>query len=107
MAVTLTEPAANRVRHFIETSGTGVGLRFGVRPSGCSGFAYVVEVAADIDASDNVYETNGVKVVVDEKSLPFLDGTTIDFRREGLNETFVYENPNVKAECGCGESIGF
>ena len=107
MAVTLTVPAAKRVQHFIGQSGKGVALRFGVRTSGCSGFAYVVDVAEAVDGEDHVYESNGVKIVVDPKSLPFLDGTEIDFRREGLNETFVYENPNVKAECGCGESIGF
>ena len=78
-----------------------------MRPSGCSGFAYVVDLATDVDGDDNVYESNGVKILVDSKSLPYLDGTCIDFRREGLNEVFVYDNPNVKSECGCGESIGF
>jgi iron-sulfur cluster assembly protein len=107
MAVSLTEPAAARVQHFLEQRGGGVGLRFGVRTSGCSGFAYVVDFADDVAGDDHIYESNGVKILVDEKSLPFIDGTCIDFRREGLNETFVYENPNVKSECGCGESIGF
>ncbi|NKC16913.1 MAG: iron-sulfur cluster assembly accessory protein [Gammaproteobacteria bacterium] len=105
MAVTLTETAARRVQSFLTEN--SVGLRFGVRPSGCSGFAYVVDLADAISGNDHVYETHGVKVVVDDKSLSFLDGTCIDFRREGLNETFVYDNPNVKNECGCGESIGF
>lgn len=107
MAVTLTDTAAERVRSFIDQRGGGVGLRFGIRPSGCSGFAYVVDLAEAVDGDDHVYESNGVKVVVDGKSLPYLDGTRIDFRREGLNEIFVYDNPNVKNECGCGESIGF
>ena len=107
MAVTLTEPAAHRVRDFLSKSDASVGLRFGVRPSGCSGFAYVVDLATDVDGDDNVYESNGVKILVDNKSLPYLDGTCIDFRREGLNEVFVYDNPTVKSECGCGESIGF
>ena len=107
MAVTLTEPAAHRVRNFLSQSDASVGLRFGVRPSGCSGFAYVVDLATDVDGDDNVYESNGVKILVDSKSLPYLDGTCIDFRREGLNEVFVYDNPNVKSEGGCGESIGF
>ena len=107
MAVTLTDTAAERVRSFIEGSSGGVALRFGVKPSGCSGFAYVVDLAEEIDTEDHVYESHGVKVVVDDKSLPYLDGTQIDFKRQGLNETFVYENPNVKNECGCGESIGF
>ncbi|MBT6274631.1 MAG: iron-sulfur cluster assembly accessory protein [Chromatiales bacterium] len=107
MAVTLTDSAAERVQSFLLANTSGVGLRFGMKPSGCSGFAYVVDLAEDIDADDRVYESFGVKVLVDQKSLPFLDGTVIDFRRQGLNEVFVYENPNVKNECGCGESIGF
>ena len=107
MSVTLTESAAERVHGFLAGSDTGVGLRLGVKPSGCSGFAYVVDLTDHIDGEDHVYESNGVKVIVDPKSLPYLDGTCIDFRRQGLNETFVYDNPNVKSECGCGESIGF
>lgn len=107
MSVTLSDTAAARVRGFIEQRGGGVGLRLGVRPSGCSGFAYVVDLADSVGGDDHVYESHGVKVVVDDKSLPLLDGTRVDFRREGLNETFVYDNPNVKSACGCGESIGF
>ena len=106
MSVTLSDTAAARVRGFLEQRG-GVGLRLGVRPSGCSGFAYVVDLTDSVGGDDHVYESHGVKVVVDDKSLPLLDGTCIDFRREGLNETFVYDNPNVKSACGCGESIGF
>ena len=106
MSVTLTEAAAHRVRDFLEKRGGGVGMRFGVRKSGCSGFAYVVDFADEVETNDEIYESNGVNVVVDGKSLPFVDGTEIDFRREGLNEIFVYDNPNVKSECGCGESFG-
>ena len=106
MSVTLTETAAHRVRDFLQKRGGGAGMRFGVRKSGCSGFAYVVDFADAIGNEDAVYETNGVNVIVDQKSLPFVDGTEIDFRREGLNEVFVYDNPNVKSECGCGESFG-
>ena len=106
MSVTLTEAAAHRVRDFLDKRGGGVGMRFGVRKSGCSGFAYVVDFADEVETNDEIYESNGVNVVVDGKSLPFVDGTEIDFRREGLNEIFVYDNPNVKSECGCGESFG-
>lgn len=106
MSVTLTDSAAQRVRSYLEKRGGGQGMRFGIKKSGCSGFAYVVDFADDIDGDDNVYESFGVNVIVDEKSLPFVNGTCIDFRREGLNEVFVYENPNVKSECGCGESFG-
>ena len=106
MSVTLTEAAAHRVRDFLEKRGGGVGMRFGVRKSGCSGFAYVVDFADEVETNDEIYESNGVNVIVDGKSLPFVDGTEIDFRREGLNEIFVYDNPNVKSECGCGESFG-
>ncbi|MEM7407761.1 MAG: iron-sulfur cluster assembly accessory protein [Pseudomonadota bacterium] len=106
MAITLTETAASRVRNFLEQRGGGEGMRFGVKSSGCSGFAYVVDFADTIEAGDQVYETHGVKVIVDAKSLPYVSGTEIDFRREGINEVFVYDNPNVKSECGCGESFG-
>ena len=106
MSVTLTEAAAERVRNFLDKRGGGVGMRFGVKSSGCSGFAYVVDFADDVDNEDEVYQTHGVSVIVDAKSLPYVTGTCIDFRREGLNEVFVYENPNVKNECGCGESFG-
>lgn len=106
MSVTLTETAAGRVRDFLQKRGGGVGMRFGVRKSGCSGFAYVVDFADEVDQEDEIFQSNGVNVIVDAKSLPFVDGTQIDFRREGLNEVFVYDNPNVKSECGCGESFG-
>ncbi len=105
MAVTLTETAAQRVRNFLDKRGSGVGLRLGVRTSGCSGMAYVLEFVDAIEDTDEVFEAHGVKVVVDPKSLVYLDGTELDFTREGLNEGFKFNNPNVKDECGCGESF--
>ncbi len=105
MAITLTETAAQRVRNFLDQRGSGVGLRLGVRTSGCSGMAYVLEFVDAIEENDQVFEAHGVKVVVDPKSLVYLDGTELDFTREGLNEGFKFNNPNVKDECGCGESF--
>jgi len=106
MAVTLTDKAAERVQRFISNRGCGVGLRVSVKSTGCSGFAYVVDLADDINPDDQVYDSSGVKVIVDPKSLPFLDGTRIDYVQNGLNEGFQYENPNMKSLCGCGESFG-
>lgn len=105
MAITLTEAAADRVRHFIQQRGNGVALRLGVRTSGCSGMAYVLEFADEIEDSDVVFENLGVKVVVDPRSLVYLDGTELDYGKEGLNEGFRFNNPNVKDACGCGESF--
>lgn len=105
MAVTLTENAAERVRKFLTQRGKGEGLRLGVRNSGCSGKAYVIEYADRIEPEDLVYESHGVKVIVDPKSLIYLDGTELDYSREGLNEGFKFNNPNVKNSCGCGESF--
>jgi len=105
MAITLTEPAADRVRSFLANRGKGEGLRLGVRTSGCSGMAYVLEFADEIKDDDQVFESNGVKVIVDTKSLVYLDGTEVDFAKEGLNEGFKFNNPNVKDACGCGESF--
>lgn len=105
MAITLTEKASNRVKNFLAARGHGIGLRLSVKTTGCSGFAYVVDYTDEIKQDDNVYQINGVKVVVDPKSLPFLDGMEIDFAREGLNESFKFSNPNVKNTCGCGESF--
>lgn len=105
MAITLTDAAADRVKGFLDKRGKGVGLRLGVRTSGCSGMAYVLEFVDEIDDDDTVFEDRGVKVVVDEKSLVYLDGTELDFAKEGLNEGFKFNNPNVKDECGCGESF--
>jgi iron-sulfur cluster assembly protein len=105
MAITLTETAAERVRSFIDKRGKGVGLRLGVKTTGCSGMAYVLEFADEISAEDQVFESQGVKVIVDPKSLVYLDGTELDYGKEGLNEGFRFENPNVKDTCGCGESF--
>jgi iron-sulfur cluster assembly protein len=105
MAVTMTDAAAARVKGFLQKRGKGIGLRLGVRTSGCSGMAYVLEFVDDVEDSDVVFEDHGVKVVVDRKSLVYIDGTEVDFAREGLNEGFKFNNPNVKDECGCGESF--
>jgi iron-sulfur cluster assembly protein len=105
MAVTLTEKAASHVQGFIAKRGKGVALRIGVRTSGCSGFAYKLEFADSVNPDDAQFESHGVKVVVDAKSLPFVDGTQLDYTREGLNEGFKFSNPNVKDQCGCGESF--
>ncbi|WGE32423.1 iron-sulfur cluster assembly protein IscA [Actinobacillus genomosp. 2] len=105
MAITLTETAANRVRTFLENRGKGIGLRLGVKTSGCSGLAYVLEFVDVLNEDDQIFEQHGVKVIVDEKSLAYLDGTELDFVKEGLNEGFKYNNPNVKDSCGCGESF--
>ena len=103
--ITLTERAAAHVSSFIAKRGKGVGLRLGVRTSGCSGMAYKLEYADSVNPEDHTFESHGVKVVVDPKSLMYLDGTELDFAREGLNEGFKFNNPNVKDQCGCGESF--
>jgi iron-sulfur cluster assembly protein len=105
MAITLTSAAADRVKRFLEQRGKGVGLRLGVKTTGCSGMAYVLEFADTVEADDRVFEEQGVKVIVDPKSLVYLDGTKLDYTREGLNEGFQFNNPNVKDLCGCGESF--
>lgn len=105
MSIILTETAANRVRTFLENRGKGIGLRLGVKTSGCSGLAYVLEFVDVLNEDDHVFEQHGVKVIVDDKSLVYLDGTELDYVKEGLNEGFKYSNPNVKNECGCGESF--
>ncbi len=105
MAITLTDAAADRVKTFMDNRGKGIGLRLAVRTTGCSGMAYVIEFADELDESDVVFEDNDVTVVVDPKSLVYLDGTELDFGKEGLNEGFKFRNPNVKDECGCGESF--
>ncbi len=105
MSVTLTEKAASRVQSFLAKRGKGAALRLGVRTSGCSGMAYKLEYADVVNPEDTQFESHGVKVVVDPKSLPYLDGTVLDFAKEGLNEGFKFSNPNVKDECGCGESF--
>lgn len=105
MAITLTEKAADRIRDFISRRGKGVALRLGVKTTGCSGMAYVMEYADQIEDDDVVFEDHGVRVIVNPKSLVYLDGTELDFAREGLNEGFKFNNPNVKDMCGCGESF--
>ncbi|HHJ12677.1 MAG TPA: iron-sulfur cluster assembly protein IscA [Chromatiales bacterium] len=105
MAITLTDTAANRIRDFLEKRGKGIGLRLGVKPSGCSGMAYVMEFADELQDEDQVFEDKGVKLIVDPKSLLYLDGTELDYAKEGLNEGFKFNNPNEKDRCGCGESF--
>ncbi len=105
MAITVTETAAKHLLNSLDKRGKGLGLRLGVRTSGCSGMAYVLEYADQIEDQDQVFESHGVKVVVDPKSLGYLDGTELDYTREGLNEGFKFNNPNVKNTCGCGESF--
>lgn len=105
MSISLTPAAADRVRNFLTRRGHGVGLRLGVKKTGCSGFAYIVNYADDVNAGDVVFEQQGVKVIVDRDSLGFIDGTEVDFVKQGLNEAFRFRNPNVKGECGCGESF--
>ncbi len=105
MAVTLTEKAAQHVSNFLQKRGKGVCLRLGVRTSGCSGMAYKLEFVDEVDGEDEVYESHGIKVFVDARSLPYIDGTELDYTREGLNEGFKFNNPNIKDQCGCGESF--
>ncbi|MBI3093333.1 MAG: iron-sulfur cluster assembly protein IscA [Rhodocyclales bacterium] len=105
MPVTLSEPAAQHVANFIAKRGKGVGIRLGVKTSGCSGMAYKLEFADASEPEDHIFESHGVKVLVDPKSLPYLDGTELDYTRDGLNEGFKFNNPNVKDACGCGESF--
>ncbi|MBU6470568.1 MAG: iron-sulfur cluster assembly accessory protein [Gammaproteobacteria bacterium] len=104
MAITLTDSAARRVQNYLEKRG-GFALRLGVKKTGCSGFAYVVDYADTASPEDVVFEQHGVKVLVSRENLPLLDGTRVDFIRKGLNESFQFDNPNVKDACGCGESF--
>ena len=105
MSITLTESAADRVKTFLAKRGKGIGLRLGVKTSGYSGLSYMLEFVDALNEDDQVFEQHGVKVIVDTKSLVYLDGTQLDFTKEGLNEGFKFANPNVKDECGCGESF--
>lgn len=105
MSISLTESAIDRVKTFLEKRGKGVGVRLGVKTTGCSGMAYTIEFADEIDDADEVFEQDGVKVLVNPKSLVYLDGTELDFAKEGLNEGFKFNNPNEKDRCGCGESF--
>lgn len=105
MAISLTESAAERVRTYLVARGTGIGLRIGIKMTGCNGYAYVINYADELGDADVVFEARGVKVIVDKKSLELIDGTEVDFIKEGLNEAFRFRNPNITGECGCGESF--
>ena len=105
MSVTLTENAAMQVQDQLNKRGKGLGLRLGVRESGCSGYSYVIDFADEVQSKDTVFEMHGVKVIINEDSLSFLDGMELDFAREGINSAFKFNNPNVKDACGCGESF--
>ena len=105
MAISLTDSAAKRVRSFLDKRGSGIGLRLGVTKSGCSGYSYVINYADTVAATDIVFEDKGITVVVDPEALALVDGTEVDFVKNGLNEAFSFRNPNISAECGCGESF--
>ena len=105
MPITMTETAAKHIDSHLAKRGKGLGVRLGVRTSGCSGMAYVLEFVDDVSEGDQLFEDQGIKIIVDEKSMLYLDGTQLDFVKEGLNEGFKFENPNVASECGCGESF--
>jgi iron-sulfur cluster assembly protein len=105
MTVTLTEAAAKHVSNFIAKRGKGIGIRLGVKTSGCSGMAYKLEFADAAEPEDVVFDTQGLKIIVDPRSLPYIDGTELDYAKEGLNEGFKFNNPNIKDQCGCGESF--
>lgn len=105
MAITLTETAAQRVEKFLANRGKGIGLRLGVKTTGCSGMAYTLEFVDDKAEEDVAFESQGIQIIIDPKSLVYLDGTELDYVKQGLNEGFEFNNPNVKDECGCGESF--
>ena len=105
MAISLTEAAAERVNTYLAKRGQGVGLRLGVKSTGCSGYSYVINYADSVEGEDIVFEDRGVKIVVDPDALKLIDGTQVDFIKNGLNEAFSFKNPNVTGECGCGESF--
>ncbi|MDX5408136.1 MAG: iron-sulfur cluster assembly protein IscA [Chromatiaceae bacterium] len=105
MAISMTQAAADRVRSFLQNRGKGIGLRVGVKTTGCSGLAYVLEFVDTLNDDDQVFEQDDLKLIVDGKSLVYIDGTQLDFVKEGLNEGFQFNNPNVNGECGCGESF--
>lgn len=105
MTIHLTESAAQQISRQLEKRGTGLGLRFGVKKSGCTGYAYVIDFQDEEPIDEAIYEDHGVRIYVPSDSVDFLSGTTVDYRREGLNEAFRFDNPNITAECGCGESF--
>jgi iron-sulfur cluster assembly protein len=105
MSISLTDSAVDRVKTFLEKRGKGVGVRLGIKTTGCSGMAYTIEFADEVEDTDKVFEQDGVKVLINPKSLVYLEGTELDFAKEGLNEGFKFNNPNEKDRCGCGESF--
>ncbi|NUO72972.1 MAG: iron-sulfur cluster assembly accessory protein [Frateuria sp.] len=105
MSISITPPARERIRQFLAQTPGAAGVRFGVKRTGCSGFAYVVDLADAAQPDDHKLDVDGIALIVDDKSLPMVDGTVIDFRRQGLNAAFVFHNPNATGECGCGESF--
>ena len=105
MAISLTDSAAERVQNYLEARGEGIGLRVGITETGCSGYSYVINYADDIESDDVVFEDKGIKIVVAPEALKLIDGTEVDFVKNGLNEAFSFKNPNVTGECGCGESF--
>jgi iron-sulfur cluster assembly protein len=105
MSISLTSAAAERIKNYLQNRGHGIGLRLGIKKTGCSGYAYVVNYADKINEADLVFQQQGVTVIVDRDSLGYIDGTEVDFVKQGLNEAFKFRNPNVRGECGCGESF--
>jgi len=105
MSITLTENAARQIKKQLEKRGSGIGLKLGIKKSGCSGYAYTLDYAEQLNDGDLAFENHGVKVIVEASDLEFVDGIELDYRREGLNEAFQFNNPNVKGTCGCGESF--
>lgn len=105
MAITMTAAASQRAKAFLQQRGKGAGIRLGVKTTGCSGLAYVMEFVDQVEETDTVFDADGVRIIIDGKSLAYLDGTEVDFVKQGLNEGFEFKNPNAKGECGCGESF--
>ena len=105
MAISLTNSAAERVQNYLEARGEGIGLRLGITATGCSGYSYVINYADNLESNDVVFEDKGIKIIVDPEALKLIDGTEVDFVKNGLNEAFSFKNPNVTGECGCGESF--
>ena len=105
MPIQLTSAALERMQRFLANDPSAIGVRFGIKRTGCSGYAYTVDLARDVAENDSAFDLEGIRVLVDGKALPFVEGTEIDYRRQGLNAAFVFHNPNVTGECGCGESF--
>ncbi len=105
MSIELTNAAANRMRDFLSRNPAAPGVRFGIKRTGCSGFGYTVDLATEVTDADKVFELEGVRLVVDARALPLVDGTRIDYARQGVNAAFEFHNPNAVAACGCGESF--